>query len=78
MLAHNWFDGLSSLIGIVEGDGGDEMVNNVSLNNPMKELSSNKPKLAINSGGCASGEVPRLRVIVRKGGISVLKEGDCN
>lgn len=79
MLAHNLLDGLGSLVGVVKGDRADIVVQDVGLNDTMEQVAADKTKLAIDRGGGTSDEVPLLGGVVRKRGVSVLKEcnGNC-
>ena len=78
MFAQNRFDGFRGLIGVVKGDGGDEMVKDVRFDDAMHEIAADESKFTIDCGGCTTCEIPRARLIVRKGWVSVLKEGDPN
>lgn len=64
---------------MIEGDRGDVMMKDVRFNYSVEELTTNEAKFAINGCGCAPGERPCFRVVVRKGRISVLKvcNGNC-
>ena len=58
VLAHDGFDSCGGFISVVEGDGADVMMKNVSFDDSVKELSANKPKFAIDSGSGASSVGP--------------------
>lgn len=79
MLAHHLLDGLSSLVGVVKGDRADIVVQDVGLNDTVKQVAADEAKLAIDRGSGTSDEVPFLGSIVRKRGVGVLKEcnGNC-
>lgn len=79
MTAHDLLDGFARLVGVIERDRGDVVVQDVSLNDAVHQLSADKPKLAIDSGSGATNVSPRLGRVVRESGISVLEEGngDC-
>lgn len=79
MLTHDTLDGLGGLVSVVEGDGGDVVVEDVSLNDTVKKLATNETEFAVDSCSGTSGESPGVCVVVGKGGISVLEEsdGDC-
>lgn len=76
MLAHDGLDSVGSLIGVVEGDGADIMVQDVGLNNAVEEVSTNETHLTIDGGSSATDEVPLVTSVVRKRGISVLEKSD--
>lgn len=64
VFTHNGLDCLGSLVGVVEGNSGDKMVCNVSLNDAVQELAANEAKLSIDSGSRSTSEVPGFRVVV--------------
>lgn len=76
MLSHDGFNGLGRFVGIVEWDGRDEMVEDVRFDDAVEQVPTDEAKLPINRRCGAAGEVPRLRLVVRKSRIGVLKEGD--
>ena len=76
VLAHDWLDGLGGLIGVVERNGGDVVMEDVSLDDTVEELATNESKLTIDGSGGTTGKVPRVCVVVRKRWVSVLKVGD--
>ena len=57
--SHDWLDSLSGLIGVVERNRADVVVEHVSLNNAMEKVTANKPEFAINSRSSATNVVPR-------------------
>ena len=65
MLAHDWLDGLGGLVGVVEGDGADVMVEDVCLDDAVHELATDEAKFAVDGGGCATGVGPGCRGVVR-------------
>lgn len=76
VVAHDALDGLTSLIGVVEGDVANIVVQHVSLNDTVEDVTTNEAKVAVDSGGRTAGEVPHLRLVVGKGGVGVLQEGN--
>jgi hypothetical protein len=76
--AHDWLDGLGRLVGVVEGDGADIVVKNVSLNNAMEESAADEAELAVNSCGGSTNVSPATSCIMRKCWIGVLKVCNCN
>jgi len=77
--AHDLLDGLTSLVGVVEGNGGHVVVQDVGLDNTVKQLATDEAKLAIDSSSGATDVGPRLTSVVRERRISVLQKcnGDC-
>lgn len=78
MLTHNWLYGLSGLVSVVEGDCRDIVVENVGLDDSVKERTTNEAKFAIDCCSGATSEGPGMRIIVRKGRVSMLKVRDGN
>lgn len=78
VFAHDLLDGLGGFIGIVEWNGADIVVKNMSLDNSVEKLSSDKSEFSINGRCGSSSIIPAFRSIVRKRWISVLKIGDGN
>lgn len=76
VLAHDGLDGLGGFVGVVEGDGGDVVVENVGLDDAVEDLAADEAKLAVDGGGGATSEVPGLAGVVGKGGVGVLEVGD--
>ena len=76
VLAHNFLDSLSSLVGVVEGNAGNEVVGNVGLDDAVEEMTTDEAKFAINSCGGSTGVGPSLRMVVRKRRVGVLEECD--
>ena len=79
VLSHDALDGLAGLIGVVEGDVADVVVQHVGLDDTVEDVAADEAKVTVNGGSSATGEVPHFRLVVRKGGVSVLEEGngDC-
>lgn len=73
-----WLDGFGSLVGVIERDGGDKVVKNVRLDNAVHEGPTNKAEFAVNGCSSAASEVPSCILVMREGGIGMLKIGDCN
>lgn len=78
MLAHNGTDGVGGLVGVVEGNGADVVVQDVGLDDAVEKVSADETHLAVDGGSGATDEVPLVTGIVRQGRIGVLKEGDGN
>lgn len=78
MQPHYLLNGLAGLVGVVEWDGADIVVQNVCLDNTVENVTANKSEVAVNSGSCSAGEIPSFGVIMRESGVGVLKVGDGN
>jgi hypothetical protein len=76
VLAHDGLDGLGGLVGVVEGDGGDVVVEDVGLDDAVEDLAADETELAVNGGGGATSKVPGLAGVVREGRVGVLEVGD--
>jgi hypothetical protein len=74
--AHDALDGLASLIGVVEGDVADIVVQNVGLDDTVEDVATDETEVTIDGGGGSTGEVPDLGLVVGEGGVSVLEEGN--
>lgn len=66
VLAHDLANGIGGLVGVVEGDGADVVVQDVSLSDTVHELATNEAHLAIDSGSGTTDVVPLLGTVVRK------------
>jgi hypothetical protein len=78
VLAHDGTDGIGGLVGVVEGDGANVVVEDVGLDDAVEEVAADEASLAVDGSSGATDEVPLLGVVVRKRGVSVLEEGDGN
>ena len=78
MLAHDGLDGVAGLAGIVKRNRRNVVVQDVGLDDVVENVLANEAKLAVNGCGGTTGEVPGVRLVVGKGGVGVLKEGDGN
>jgi hypothetical protein len=78
MLAHDGLDGLGGLVGMVERNGADVVVQNVGLDDAVEELAADKAEFAVDGGGGAAGVGPGSWGVVREGGVGVLQEGNCD
>ena len=76
VVAHDALDGLAGLIGVVEGDVADIVMQNVGLNDTVEDVAADKAEVTVDGSGGTTGKVPNLRLVVRKGGVGVLQESD--
>ena len=78
VLTHDRLDCLGCLIRIVERDGADIVVKDVSLDDTMKKGTADESELAIDGSRCPTDIVPAARGVMRECGIGVLEECDGN
>ena len=76
MTSHDGSNGLRSLVSVVEGDGGNVVVQNMGFDNPMHKRATDKTKLAVNRSRGAPSVIPCLSCVVRQSRVRVLQEGD--
>jgi len=73
VLAHDGLDGLGGLVGVVEGNGGDVVVEDVGLDDAVEDLAADETELAVNGSGGATSKVPGLAGVVGEGRVGVLE-----
>ena len=78
MFAHNRLNGFRGLVCVIEGNGRNVVVKNVSLDDTVEEGAADETELAVDRRGGTTGEGPLFRLVVRKGRIGMLKIGDCD
>ena len=61
---------------MVEWDGADVVVEDVSLDDTVQEIAADETEFAVNGCSCTTGVVPAGRSVVREAGVGVLEEGD--
>ena len=76
MFSHDLLDGLGGLVSVVEGDGAHVVVEDVSLDNSVKNVATDETEFTIDGGSSSPSESPNLRSIVGEGRIGVLEVGD--
>ena len=76
VVAHDLLDGLAGLIGVVEGDVANIVVQNVGFDDAVEDVAAHESKVTVNGGGSPAGKAPHLRLVVRQSWVSVLQEGD--
>ncbi len=64
MLSHNWLDGFGSLISVVEGDGGDVVVQDVGLDDAVEDVAADEAEFAVDGCGGAADVVPGFAGVV--------------
>lgn len=74
--AHDRLDGLGGLVGVVEGDGADIVVQDVSLDNAVQQVAADESELAVDGRSGALDKGPLLAGVVGQGWVGVLQEGD--
>lgn len=78
VITHDSLDGIAGLVGVVEGDVADIVVQNVSLDDTVEDVAADETKVTVDGGSSATGKVPDLGLVVRQSGVGVLQEGDGN
>lgn len=76
--AHDLLDGIGGFACVVEGDGRDEMVEDVSADDVVEEVGVDEAEIAVDGSGGTACEGPCVVSVVRKRGVGVLQEGDCH
>lgn len=76
VLAHDGLNGLAGLVGVVEGDVADIVVQHVGLDDAVEDVTTNEAEVTVDGGSSAAGEVPHLGLVVGEGGVGVLQEGN--
>ena len=78
VLTHDFANSDRGFAGVVEGNGGDEVVADVGADNVVEEMGVDKSEITIDCGRCTTSESPGLVVVVRHRSVGVLKESDGN
>lgn len=78
VVAHDALDGVGGLVGVVEGNVADVVVQDVSFDDAVEDVATDETKVTVNSGSSTTGKVPNLRLVVGESRVGVLKEGDGN
>ena len=74
--AHDGLDGLGGLVGVVEGDGGDVVVQHVRFHDAVEEPAADEAEVPVDGRRGAAGVGPGAGGVVRQAGVGVLEEGD--
>lgn len=64
--------------GVVEGDGGDEVVADVCADDVVHEMGVDESEVTVDGCGGSASEGPGAVVVVWHTSVGVLEEGDCN
>ena len=72
MATHHRLDGLCRLVGVVEWDGANVVVEDVGFNDAVEKSAADEAKLTVNSGGRSTDVVPASSSVVRKSWVGVL------
>ena len=76
MLAHNGTDRVGGLVGVVEGDAADVVVEDVGLDDAVEEVAADEAHLAVDGCCGAADKVPLFGSVVGERWVGVLEEGD--
>lgn len=76
VVAHDALDSLGGLIGVVEGDVADVVVQDVGLDDTVEDMATDEAEVTVDGSGGATDEVPHLGLVVGEGRVGVLKVGD--
>lgn len=76
--AHDRLDSFSGLVGVVEWDAADIVVQDVCLDDAMEEMAADEAKLTVDSRSGTANKVPRIGGVMGQGGVGVLQESDGN
>ena len=74
--SHNRLDSLTGLVGVVERDGADVVVENVSFDDTVEQMAPDETKFAVDRCCGTASEAPHVTGVVRESGIGMLEEGD--
>lgn len=78
MASHDWLDGFGGFVGVVEGNGGDIVVEDVSFDDAVEQLASDEAELTVDGSRSTTSEVPRITSVMWQRWIGVLEVSDGN
>ena len=64
MAAHDRLDGCGGFVGVVEGNGGHVVVQDVGLDDAVEQGAADEAEFAVNGGGGSAGKIPRFGSVV--------------
>lgn len=76
MLAHDTADVLRCFAGVVERNGGYEVMADVGANDVVEEMGVDESEITIDGGSCTASKGPGVVGVVGHGSIGVLQEGN--
>lgn len=76
VVAHHGLDGLAGLVGVVERDGADVVVQHVGFDDTVEDVAADEAEVTVDGGGSTAGKVPHLRLVVGEARVGMLEEGD--
>lgn len=76
VIAHDGLDSLAGLVGVVERDAADVVVQHVGLDDTVEDVAADEAEVTVDSGGSTAGKVPYLGLVVGEGWVGVLEESD--
>lgn len=76
VVAHHLLDGFTGFVGVVEGDGADIVVEDVSLDDSVEDVTADESKVTVNRGSGSTSKVPRFRLVVGERRVGVLEVSD--
>lgn len=78
MNAHDALDGDGGFTGVVERNGGNEVMADMGTDDIVEEMGIDEAKVTINGSSGTTSECPCRVFVMGKGGVGVLKEGYCH
>ena len=76
MVPHDLLDGRCGLVGVIEGNGGHVVMEDMGLDDSVEDMTADEAKLSVDRGRGSTRISPRLRLVMRKRRVGVLEEGD--
>ena len=76
VMAHDLLDRFAGLVGVIEGDGADIVVEDVGLDDSVQDVTADESKVTVDCSSGTASEVPYFRLVVGEGGVGVLEVSD--
>lgn len=76
VLTHDALDSVGGLVSVVEGNVANVVVQDVSLDDAVEDVTADEAKVTVNGGGSTASKGPHFRLVVGESGVGVLEEGD--